>query len=93
MTDFKYPAGYVPMKEADCAEIIDGYINGQSDDWLVTGIEKLVFARLPKPETAERDALLNRINKACEEPCEMYSQHEVALYLLADIREYLTGDL
>lgn len=40
---------------------------------------------------AERAALLERIEESCSKPCEMHSDHEKALYLLADIREYLSG--
>lgn len=40
---------------------------------------------------AERVALLERIDDACTKPSEMHSEHEKALYLLADIRAYLQG--
>ena len=45
----------------------------------------------PPMNTAERDALVARIGDACSIPCELGSDHEKALYLLAEIRDYLVG--
>jgi len=36
--------------------------------------------------------LLNRIDECVSQPCEIYSDHEKALYVLADCREALTKE-
>ena len=69
MTDFKYP-GYVPMTDDDFEKIdIDTGMESIGDNPYPRNhyerrIEQAVLARLPKPDTAERDALVAELVNA-----------------------------
>lgn len=42
--------------------------------------------------TKQKQNLLKRINECVTQPCEIYSEHEKALYVLADCREALSKE-
>jgi hypothetical protein len=85
------PAGYTSQQSID--DIANGECSGALFGTFSKGRERTVplYAHPPKADT-ERVALLERIDETCSKPSEMHSEHEKALYLLADIRAYLGGD-
>lgn len=74
----------IPEAERDCKDC-----EGLLED--ITELNKELNPEAYGIVDAERAALLSRIEESCSKPCEMHSDHERALYLLADIREYLSG--
>lgn len=87
MSEYKYPVGYTPMTDE---ELINASSDGDVNDTFVDClrlVERAVLARLPKPDTAEREALVRRIDGDLDN----YGWHNAHGDLLRDIRAYLVG--
>lgn len=89
----EYPAGYTPMTDDDAGKVMLDWVQSDLDDTplsMFRAIERAVLARLPKPDTAERDALVRRIDEWLDwRKFTLTCSFEDALFL--DIRAHLIG--